>query len=171
MVLIENKYFFTDYIYYLHEPYEDQHLFMSVYPYEVPLQYLDANNDNGIFAGSIIYRKEMIRKIPGKGGCKEISMKEFVECSRTKLKEDLENYPGIKCIVPALSFIGFNTFDLEYCKTDIEATAQNKLIYVLAQEAQRKNLCQGLCNRTIYFQRQTKMSKVFRKIIGISFKD
>ena len=48
---------------------------MNVYPYEVPLVYMDSNNNNGIGASSILYRKEVIKKIPGKGGCKEMQMK------------------------------------------------------------------------------------------------
>ena len=48
---------FLDYFYYLHEPNEEQHLYMSVYPYEVPMNYFGANS--GEFgSASIIYKKE-----------------------------------------------------------------------------------------------------------------
>ena len=58
-----------DYFYYLHEPNEEQHLYMSVYPYEVPMHLMPANSGKS-GASSIIYKKELSRKIPGKGGCK-----------------------------------------------------------------------------------------------------
>ena len=56
-----------DYYYYLHEKKENEYLFMNVYPYEVRLQYLDANNGDGIGGASIIYRKDMVKKLPGMG--------------------------------------------------------------------------------------------------------
>ena len=56
-----------DYYYYLHEKKENEYLFMNVYPYEMRLQYLDANNDDGVGAAGIIYRKDMVKKLPGMG--------------------------------------------------------------------------------------------------------
>ena len=56
-----------DYIYYLHEPHEENHLLMSVYPYEIPLIYMDSENQNGMGGIDIIYKKEIVSKIPGKG--------------------------------------------------------------------------------------------------------
>ena len=56
-----------DYYYYLHEKNENEYLFMNVYPYEMRLQYLDANNGDGIGGASIIYRKDMVKKLPGMG--------------------------------------------------------------------------------------------------------
>ena len=40
---------------------------MNVYPYEVHLQYFHANNDDGVGGAGIIYRKDMVKKLPGKG--------------------------------------------------------------------------------------------------------
>ena len=79
-----------DYIYYLHEPYENEYLLMSVYPYEVGLKYIDANNNNGIAGGGIQYRKEIVRKIAGKG-CQDTTIHSFTRCIRKKLKTSLEN--------------------------------------------------------------------------------
>ena len=40
---------------------------MSVYPYEIPLIYMDSENQNGMGGIDIIYKKEIVSKIPGKG--------------------------------------------------------------------------------------------------------
>ena len=42
---------------------------MSVYPYEVPIHNMPAHSGKS-GAASIIYKKELSKKIPGKGGCK-----------------------------------------------------------------------------------------------------
>ena len=42
---------------------------MSVYPYEVPIHIMPAHSGKS-GAASIIYKKELSKKIPGKGGCK-----------------------------------------------------------------------------------------------------
>ena len=55
-----------DYTYYLHEPLENEWLFMSVYPYEIVLKYLDVHNDNEIYGISLIVQKQIVRKIPEK---------------------------------------------------------------------------------------------------------
>ena len=152
--------YFSDYIYYLHEPYEEEHLLMSIYPYEVPLHYLDSNNQNGVAGGSIMYKKEIIRKISVKGECQEITMERFVGCFKSKLRLALEKSNEIKCIVPTLNFTGFDIPQkLEYCKTEKDALAVNTLIYELAQKTHQEHLCQQLCNRTVYFRKETKMSK------------
>ena len=56
-----------DYNYYLHEPLENEWLFMSVYPYEIKIKYLNVHNNNEIYGISLIIQKEITRKIPGKG--------------------------------------------------------------------------------------------------------
>ena len=123
-----------DYFYYLHEPNEEQHLYMSVYPYEVPINYLGANS--GEFGGvSIIYKKEEKKKIPGKGGCQEISIEEFLQCVKTTLISTLKK-SDIKCMIPALSYIDIDTANLEYCNTTEDALGVNGLIYNLAQKTQ-----------------------------------
>ena len=82
---------------------------MSVYPYEVPLVYMDAHNDNGMGGIDIIYKKEIVRKIPGKGGCQETPITDFIQCINTKLIEALEK-SDVKCKVPALNYTDFDTF-------------------------------------------------------------
>ena len=56
-----------DYTYYLHEPLENEWLFMSAYPYEIVIKYLDTHNNNEIYGISLVIQKQIIRKIPGKG--------------------------------------------------------------------------------------------------------
>ena len=46
-----------DYNYYLHEPFENEYLLMSVYPYAVPIVNINANNNDGIGGADIIYEK------------------------------------------------------------------------------------------------------------------
>ena len=125
---------FLDYFYYLHEPNEEQHLYMSVYPYEVPINYFGTNS--GEFGGaSIIYKKEKKKKITGKGGCQEISIEEFLQCVKTTLISTLEK-SDIKCMIPALSYIDIDTTNLEYCNTTEDALGVNGLIYNSAQKTQ-----------------------------------
>ena len=123
-----------DYFYYLHEPNEEQHLYMSVYPYEVPINYFGTNS--GEFGGaSIIYKQEKKKKITGKGGCQEISIEEFLQCVKTTLISKLEK-SDIKCMIPALSYIDIDTTNLEYCNTTEDALGVNGLIYNSAQKTQ-----------------------------------
>ena len=70
----------SDYIYFLHLKNEEQHLFNSAYPYEFPAYHLDANNDNGFGAVSIVYSKEYLIKMPRSDTCKDQSMETFVKC-------------------------------------------------------------------------------------------
>ena len=104
--------YFLDYFYYLHEPHEENHLLMSVYPYEVTLIYMDAENQNGMGGIDIIYKKELVKKIPGKGGCEETQIKKFIECIQIKLVEQLEkagNLGKINCKSPALNYTDYDS--------------------------------------------------------------
>ena len=60
-----------DYNFYLHEPLENEWLLMSVYPYEVPIYHINANNEDGIGAADIIYQKKIVQKIPGRAKCSD----------------------------------------------------------------------------------------------------
>ena len=102
------RFFIADYIYYLHEPHEENHLLMSVYPYEVPLIYMDSANANGMGGIDIIYKKEIVRKIAGKGGCEERPISEFIQCLNDKLVKELEK-ADVTCKVPALTYTEFVT--------------------------------------------------------------
>ena len=128
--------YITDYFYYLHEPSEEQHLFMSAYPYEVPIHYLRASSgDSG--GASIIYKKEFIRKISGKGGCKEMPIEKFVKCVKKTIELAVEKKSDIKCMIPALSYLDINSkSNLEYCNNTDDALAVNGLIYKEAQKIQ-----------------------------------
>ena len=84
-----------DYIYYLHEPKENEYLFMSVYPYEVPLGYIDANNNDGIGGADIIFRKKIVKNLPGKG-CQDITISEFAACFQKELGVLLQK-ASLKC--------------------------------------------------------------------------
>ena len=106
-----------DYFYYLHEPNEEQHLYMSVYPYEVPMNYFGANS--GEFgSASIIYKKEE---------------------KKIQEKEDAKKFQLIissMCMIPALSYIDIDMDNLEYCNTTEDALCVNGLIYNTAQKTQ-----------------------------------
>ena len=80
---------------------------MSVYPYEVKIIYIDVHNDDGMGGGDIIYRKERVKKIPQKSGCKTQSMDNFVSCIKTKLAKALLN-SEVKCIAPALIYTDYD---------------------------------------------------------------
>lgn len=132
---------------------EHRHLFMSVYPYEAPLVVLNVDNDNGFGGSSIIYRKENQIKIPGKGGCLEQTITDFMICINEKLLESLAKSSKLKCKVAALLFIDFNSDHLEFCETVEDALAMEGLIYELAQETQTKHLCKLPCDRPIFSSR------------------
>ena len=123
---------------------------MSVYPYEVPLIYINAKNKNGLAGGDIIYSKEEVHKIPEKGDCQEISMELFVGCIKKKIKESLENSSKVNCMVPALEFTDFNYSGLNYCESKDDALEVDGLIYEIAQKIHVESQCGTLCNRTIY---------------------
>ena len=107
---------------------------MSVYPYEVPIKYIQATHAQT--AGeSIIYKKEIARKITGKGGCQEIPIEKFVQCIKSQLVSTLKK-SDIKCMIPALSYIDIDTSSLDYCNNTEDALAVNGLIYNSAQKVQ-----------------------------------
>ena len=91
----------TDYNFYLHEPLENEWLLMSVYPYEVPIYHINANNEDGIGAADIIYQKKIVRKIPGRAKCHDITLKDVVECWRDHLALSIKK-KNITCKIPAL---------------------------------------------------------------------
>ena len=107
---------------------------MSVYPYEVPINYFGTNSME-LGGAAIIYKKEEKKKITGKGGCHEISIEEFLQCVKTTLVSTLEK-SDIKCMIPALSYIDIDTTNLEYCNTTEDALGVNGLIYKSAQKIQ-----------------------------------
>ena len=159
----------SDLIYYLHEPLEEEHLFMTVYPYEVPLLYIDVLNDDGIGGADIPYKKEKTRMIPGKGGCcKEIPISTFMSCIRFNIASSLKNSTNITCKVPALDFTDLDSTHLKYCSNKDEALKVNGLIYEYAQRIQTNELCGNLCNRTEYsstlnFLAKNVLSKELKK--------
>ena len=106
-----------DYNYYLHEPLENEYLFMSVYPYEVIIKHIDARNDDQFGGADVIIQKEIVTKIPGKGGCQQISLEDFNHCWRKKIAESFANHPNITCKVPAFRFTDFKTSHLKGLKT------------------------------------------------------
>ena len=126
--------YLSDYFFYIHEPHEEQHLFMSVYPYEVPIKYIQATHTQ-TGGESIIYKKEIARKITGKGGCQEIPIEKFVQCIKSQLVSTLKK-SDIKCTIPALSYIDIDTSSLDYCNNTEDALAVNGLIYNSAQKVQ-----------------------------------
>lgn len=138
-----------DYSYYLHEPFENEWLFMSVYPYEVPVYHIDANNDDGIGAADIIYNKNIVRKIPGKAGCHDKTLKEVIDCWKDELARSLEK-AAINCKVPALRFTRFDISHLNDCDTKDKALEVDGIIYKVAQDNLAKDICGKICSFTKY---------------------
>ena len=156
-----------DYNYYLHDPNENEWLLMSVYPYEVPINYINQANLPSIGAADIIIQKEVIKKIPGrKGGCKDITLFDFINCWKDKLAESLKN-SNVPCKVPALRFTRFNTDHLEYCTTKDDALAIEGLIYNTAIKNHEMSVCGSICTFTKY---QNKISLLSKKVLSKEIK-
>ena len=138
-----------DYNYFLHEPYENEYLLESVYPYEIELVHFGLSTGKDIGAIDIIYRKDISIKLGGKNGCQDISIEEFAGCIRKSLQNSLEN-STIKCKIPLFDYTSYNTDGLEYCKTKEDALAVETLVYELAIENHVKHVCGTICKRTRY---------------------
>ena len=138
-----------DYNYYLHEPYENEWLFMSVYPYEVPINYINANNNDHIGGADIIIQKEIIKRIPGKGNCDDISINHLCNCWKDRLARALRQV-NITCKIPALRFTRFNINHLNDCKTKDAALEVEDLVYKLAQKNLNGNVCGKICTLVRY---------------------
>lgn len=138
-----------DYNYYLHEPYENEYLLESVYPYEIEMVYFGSSMGANIGAIDIIYRKEITQKLSGKNGCQDISIEEFVGCIRTSLQRSLEN-STIKCKIPLFDYTTYITDNLEYCTTKEDALAVETLVYELAQKNHASYVCGSICMRSTY---------------------
>ena len=138
-----------NYYFYLHEPYENEWLLMSVYPYEVKIHSMNANNNQGVGGASIKNSKEIVMKIPGTDGCREKTRKELIECWKDQLARSLEK-ASIKCKVPALRFTRFDTSHLNDCRTKEQALEVEGLIYTVAQENLDKDVCGKMCQSVKY---------------------
>ena len=145
-IVINNS---MDYNYYLHEPLENEWLLLSVYPYEVNVNHIDANNDDGIGGADIIYQKNIVRKIPGKGGCQDKTLNDTIECWKEKLAHSLEG-AHINCMIPLLRFTRYDPINLTDCTNKDEALAVENIIYKEAQNNLAKNVCGNLCRFTNY---------------------
>ena len=160
-----------DYNYYLHAPYENEWLFMNVYPYEVPIQYINSNNEDQIGAADIIFQKEIVKKIPKDGVCADKDVKEIVECWKDKLAQAL-HYANLKCKVPALRFTRLNTDQMEDCQTKEDALEIEGLIYKTAIKNHENNVCGSMCSFTKYPHIVSVLSeKVLSKEIKIYGKE
>ena len=122
---------------------------MSVYPYEVPLIYMDSANTNGMGGIDIIYKKEIVRKIAGKGGCEEKPINEFIQCLNDNLVKQLVK-ADVKCKVPALTYTEFNTSGKFWLcvglKSAILTIFQNGLGWLCPVSAALKNPLQEFKN-------------------------
>ena len=147
-----------DYNYYLHEPYENEYLLQSVYPYAVEMVYFGSSMGANIGAIDIIYRKEITAKLSGKNGCQDISIEEFAGCIRHSLQQSLEN-STVKCKIPLFDYTTFNIDNLEYCNTTEDALAVETLVYELAQKNHAKYVCGSICKRPTYLSILNPLSK------------
>ena len=138
-----------NYYFYLHEPFENEWLYMSVYPYEVKIYPMNANNNKGIGGASIKNSKEIVMKIPGNDGCLEKTTEELIECWKDQLAQSLEK-ASIKCKVPALRFSRFDTSHLDDCRTKEQALEVEGTIYTVAQENLDKDVCGKICQSVKY---------------------
>ena len=148
-----------DYNYYLHEPYENEYLLMSVYPYEVPIVNINAANDDFIGGADIIYEKEIIRKLSTKSECRSIDIPTFAGCIRDALRKSLETSDKVKCSVPAMNFTNFDFSHLADCPTKDEALEMEGLIYNLAIENHVNHKCGYICERPKYRSELNFLSK------------
>ena len=152
-----------DYNYYLHNPYENEYLLMSVYPYEVSVKYMDASNDNHLGGADIFITKEIIRKIPAKSGCKEISIEDFAKCLRQALQKSLRRQISkLKCKVPALDFTQ-SQLNLTYCNSIADALQMEKIIYKSAIEIHQKKTCGKVCDLPKF---QSDLSYLSKNVLG-----
>ena len=147
-----------DYNYYLHEPLENEWLFMSVYPYEVPVQFFNVNNDDGAGGGDIIYKKEITKKMPGEGKCESKPMSDFVQCIKDKYTERLRK-ANIPCKVPALRFTSYNTDLMEYCTTKEQALEIDGILYNEAIANLADKSCINICDKPSYPNKLSYLGK------------
>ena len=159
-----------DYTYYLHEPLENEWLFMSVYPYEIVVKYLDVHNDNEIFGISIIVQKQIVRKIPEKrmiilfcvmysivlyypflylGGCGDTTLSDTINCWKDNLAKELTK-ANLTCKVPALSYTRMKLDHLNYCTTKDDALQVETIIYKTAIKNLKNKVCDKICSFTGY---------------------
>ena len=92
---------------------ENEYLFMSIFPYEVVLKRIDARNNDHFGAADLIIHKEIVKKLPEKGGCQQIPLADYNHCWRKKIAESFANHPNLTCKVPAFRFTDFKTSHLK----------------------------------------------------------
>ena len=147
-----------DYHYYLHDVNENEWLFLSVYPYEVPINFIDAKNDDDIGATDIIMRKAQISKLHEKGECQTKPLIEKIHCIKEKLADSISKL-DISCKVPALRFTLYNSDHLNYCTTKEDALEVERLMYNAAIKNNKDNVCGTVCSWIEYSDRKNLLSK------------
>ena len=148
-----------DYNYMMHDMFENEWLLMNVYPYEVVINRLNAENNDDIGGSSIQNSKEIIQKIVGNDGCDDRTLKELIDiCWKDELARSLEK-ASIKCKVPALRFTRFDTSHLDDCSTREEALEVEGMIYVVAQDNLDKDVCGKICQEIKYHHNLAIYSK------------
>ena len=60
------------------------------------------------------------------------------------------NSSKIKCRIPSLKYINYNTDNLEYCKTKNDYLEVDTLVYTAAQKYIQDKSCSSICKRTVF---------------------
>ena len=172
----------------LHEPDENEWLFMNVYPYEIEMTNINANNsDNLGAAGTFVFysvflkdiilgalpefslQKGITRKLE-RNGCTTKPLEEILQCWIQELTNALKR-AAIKCKVPALEFTRLDTSQLDYCTNKEDALTVENFIYEAAQTNLQKGVCDGArpCEISEYVYLTVKHFSRFALSKGIDF--
>jgi hypothetical protein len=137
-----------DIAFYLHEPYEEEWLVLMVYPYEVIVDKIDVENDQGIGGAEVQVRQEITHELRGNDkSCKQKPIKGFVYCVRKRLKKEL--IKRLNCTIPFFKSLQLPDF-LPQCTTVSEADNAIVIASLIDKETIRKKKCKLPCTRVKY---------------------
>jgi hypothetical protein len=137
-----------DIYYYLHEPMEEEWLFLSVYPFDVSIHNLDTKNNNEIGGADLKVRKEIMTKNSGKNKiCTDQSIQQYVTCVRSRRIEELIKHAN--CTFPLFDVLGIQKM-LPYCTSIDEAKKTQRLSFEIEKSTIREKLCVPICTRITY---------------------
>jgi hypothetical protein len=134
--------------FYPHEPYEEEWLLLSVFPYDVIVDKIDVENDQGIGGIDVQVSKEITQKLQGKEhSCRMKPLKGFVFCVRKRLKEEL--IKRLNCTIPFFKSLQLQDF-LPVCTTVSEANNAVNIASLIDKVTIREKKCKLPCTRVNY---------------------
>ena len=97
-----------DYLFYAHNDwFELFYLQSSIYPYQAPLNLIEANNNDGNAADNLKYEKKVYNYLQPKSNCtQDLTSAIFRQCILAKLADLVRHSAKITCKVPGMSFFG-----------------------------------------------------------------